>query len=312
MAGPASKPGLILNGEAVSGNSELREELLAAGVEVVFRAIDELAVDIGPRGVRIRETVEGRDLADFRFVQVLTYQRPTATLLNAVADYLATKAVYACNTAGVAAPTKLFKYVRLANRGLSVPSTVYLPPQLLADAYRDLATQLELPFVMKTVTGGRGRMTHIVGSEDAFVERLRDREHARVGFLVQELVPPDGSYFVLVLGGHVSLAMRCRDGGVGDLLARSGWDEADLVDIRRLDQGARETAVQAAAAMDYDIAGVHLVRHWTTGNWRVLDVNPTPPLASGGHITDKVGAYAEYLKRQFANPEQAVGNARRR
>ncbi|MFI1397917.1 RimK family alpha-L-glutamate ligase [Streptomyces sp. NPDC020681] len=304
MARPAPKPALVLNGEGLAEHVDLASELLAVGVEVVFRSIEELAIDIGPGGVRIRETVSGRDLADFGLVQVLAYQRPTATLLNAVADYLAIKGVRAVNVAGIGAPTKLFKYVRLANRGLSIPSTIYLPSRLLPGAFDDLAMQLDLPFVLKTVTGGGGGGTRLVGSEGVFTEALRDADHAR-GFLAQELVPPDGSYFLLVLGGHVPFALQHRSVGGSDLLAKSGWGDATLVDVPRLDPVARETAVQAATSLGYDIAGVRLVRHWTTGQWCVLDVSPNPPIGSGGYTAETVSAYSAYLKRRLTDPNQA-------
>lgn len=307
MARPASKPALVLNGEGLGEDVDLASELLAAGVEVVFRSIEELAIDITPRGVHIRETVSGRDLAEFGLVQVFAYHRPTATLLNALAEYLSARGVRTVNVAGIGAPTKLFKYVRLANRGLSIPSTVYMPLQLLPGAYHDLATQLDLPFVLKSATGGRGGRTSLVGSEEAFTEKLRDAERTR-GFLAQELVPPDGSYFLLVLGGHVSFVLQHRSIGGGDLLAKLGWEDAALIDPQRLDPKARETAVQAATSLGYDIAGVHLVRHWTTGQWCVLDVSPNPPIGSGGYTADKVSAYSAYLKRRLTDPHQADAN----
>ena len=209
--------------------------MLGADVDVVFRDIDEIAIDIGPGCVRIWETVDGRDLRDFGLVQVLAYHRPTASLLNAVADYAAANGVRAVNIAGIGAPTKLFKYVRLASRGLSVPLTIYRPARLLTDGYEDMASHLDLPFVLKTVTGGSGRLTSLVGNERAFGRRLGDVEHARVGFLAQEFVPPDGTFLLaaaspdvpeaplaLVLpalgAGVAAVAMtvrRRRRGGVG-------------------------------------------------------------------------------------------------
>ncbi|MER7694628.1 hypothetical protein [Streptomyces sp. NPDC097610] len=301
MARPVSKPALLLNSEELGEHIDFASELYAAGVDVVFCNIEELAIDIGPGGARIRETVSGRDLADFGLVQVLAYPRPTATLLNAVADYLAANGVRAVNATGVGVPTRLFKYVRLANRGMSVPSTVYLPPRLPLDAYHDLALRLDLPFVLKTVTGG-GKDS-IVGNEGAFTEKLQGAGNAR-GFLAQELVPPDGSYFLLVLGGCVSFALQHRSIDGGDLLEMSGWEEATLVEPQSLDPMARATAVQAATSLDYDIAGVHLVRHWTTGQWCVVDVSPNPPIGRGGHIADKVSAYSAYLKGRLADPHQ--------
>jgi hypothetical protein len=69
--------------------------------------------------------------------------------INAVADHVAAQSVDAVNVAGIGAPTKQFKYVRLATHGLSILSTLYLPPRLLADAYPDLGGRLDLPLVMK-------------------------------------------------------------------------------------------------------------------------------------------------------------------
>lgn len=306
MVRPVSKPALVLNGEGLGELADFASELLAAGVEVVFRSIEEIAIYIDPEGVRIRETVNGRDLADFGLVQVFAYHRPTATLLNALEDYLTAKGVRTVNVAGIGAPTKLFKYVRLANRGLSIPSTVYLPPRLLPGTYHDLAARLDLPFVMKPVTGGRGK-TRLVSSEGAFTEELQDTANVR-GFLAQELVPPDGSYFLLVLGGHVAFALQHRSIDGGDLLEKTNWEDAALVDPQRLDPEAQETAVRAATSLGYDIAGVHLVRHWTTGQWCVLDVSPNPPIGSGGYTAGKVSAYSAYLKRRLTDPHQTDAN----
>jgi glutathione synthase/RimK-type ligase-like ATP-grasp enzyme len=296
--GSAAVPALIINGEGLLQAQEHLADDLLDGMQVVFRDIDDLAVHIGPSGVRVHETVDGRDLADFGLVQLLGYQRPTGTLLSAVGDYLASRGVRTVNVTGIGAPTKLYKYVRMANRGLSLPSTVYLPPWLLGSSYAALVAQLDLPFVLKTVTGGKGRMTSLVTGEDVFMQCLRNSAHARLGFLAQELVPPDDSLLVLVLGGHALLASQHHP-DAGAPLARCDWLDASLCDLDRLDETARETAERAAASLEYDIAGVHVIRHWTTRQWRVLDVNPNPPLASGRHATDKVRAYSEYLKRRL-------------
>jgi glutathione synthase/RimK-type ligase-like ATP-grasp enzyme len=310
MVRPVWRPVLVLNGQGLGEHAAFAAELLAAGVEVIFRGIDEVAVDIGPGGARIRETVGGRDLADFGSVQVLSHPRPTATLLNALADYLVTRGIHTVNVAGIGAPTKLFKYVRLADRGLPLPSTVYLPPRLLVDSYPDLAAKLDLPFVLKTVTGGARGRTYVVTSEDAFVEKLRDERHARLCFLAQEFVPPGGSYFLLVMGGRVSLALRARGGKDADVLDRPDWQDATLVDPGGLETAVRDTAAQAAASLEYDIAGVRLVRHWTTGQWRVLDISPSPAISSGAYVADKVSAYSSYLRERLAHLDEVNAAAR--
>lgn len=44
----ASKPALVLNAEGLGEHIDFASELLAAGVEVVFRSIEEIAIYIGP------------------------------------------------------------------------------------------------------------------------------------------------------------------------------------------------------------------------------------------------------------------------
>lgn len=300
MARSGSRPALIVNGRDLHGSTGPASEFHSADVEVIFRDIDELAIEIGPGGVRIWETEEGRDLRDFGLVQVAAYQRPTAVLVGAVADYLTTVGVHAVNITGIGAPTKVFKYVRLANRGLTIPATLYLPPRLMVDSYDELAERLDLPFVLKTASGAGGRLTTLVSTESAFTQRLQDATHARAGFLAQELVASDGSYYLFVLGGQVSLAIWSGSGD--DVLAQSSWERGTLVHPQELEHAAKETAIQAAAALEYDIAGVRLVKHWTTGKWCVLNVNPSPSISGGEYAAAKMGAYIDYLNRRLARP----------
>ena len=300
MLQQSSRPVLLLNSERLSGHENLTSALLSSGIPVDFRGIDEIAVDISSRGVRIYETVNQCDLRDYALVQVLSYPRPTTVLSNSIADYLDSYDVRAVGMAGIGAPTKLFKYVRLANQGLPVPSTTYRSPRLLVKSYPDLVEQLDVPFVLKTVSGGGGRATSLISTEMELIERVQDAENSQSGFLAQEFVPPDGSYFLLVLGGRVSLALQ-RDGIGANLLG--DHMETELVDSRKVDQLVEETALAAAASLGYEVAGVHLVRHWTTGRWCVLDVDPNPPICSGKFAADKVGALSAYLRRHLiSNP----------
>jgi hypothetical protein len=301
MSSPATGAALVLNCDGLARNAALVNSLAADGVDVTFRSIDQLSFEAGPDGVCVRETVAGRDLADFGLVQVMAYQRPTSMLLNAVADYLAVRLIHAVSFTGLSVPTKLFKYVRLANRGVRVPSTIYLPPQTLAHSFGVLAERLDLPFVMKTVTGGGGRMTSLVNDETDLARRLRDDEHARLGFLAQELVPPDGCYSLMVLGGTVAYAARNAEPARYTVLQRPCWLAEEAIEPETVDPAAVAVSVRAAAALDYDVAGVRVVRHWTDSGWRVLDICPNPPIDTGRSRDVKADAYRAYLKRRLTS-----------
>jgi glutathione synthase/RimK-type ligase-like ATP-grasp enzyme len=286
---------LILNGAELAGAGN---ELGAGDFEVVFRRIDELAFTIEAGAVGVHETATGRDLADFAFVQVASFPHPTGTLLNAVAAYLRDQGVDAVNADGIGAPTRLLQYVRFAQAGMPVPASRYLPPRLLKTAYPDLADQLGLPFILTPMRGGTGRRDLLVSDEPGFAKLLRPAGHAH--FLAREFVPADATYHLLVLGQEVPVVMRQGIRlGESALPSFPQGAQASLIDAAIFSPAARSLAVQAASLMGLDVAGVQIVRHWTTGEWYVLATSAAPPFGAGAFAPDKVSAYTAYLQRKL-------------
>ncbi len=309
---PADRPGsrsdsparpqsaLVLNGEKLLGPDGDPGGLCLDGFETVFRSIDELAFTVETGQVRVCETVDGRDLADFGLVQVAAFPRPTATLLNAVAAYLGNKGVPAVNAEGVGAPTKLLQYVRFAQAGLPVPATWYIPPQLIREAYPDLAGAFGLPFLLSALSGSGDGHDILITTPGDFAEQLPSvLGHRRVMFLAQELIPSDSIFYLLILGDEAPIVIRHP--GIGSARLRGAQQDGQmaLIDPATFDPGARRLAVQAASLMGFDIAGVNLVQHCTTGQWYVLDASATPAISAGVFAPDKLGAYSTYLKRRL-------------
>jgi glutathione synthase/RimK-type ligase-like ATP-grasp enzyme len=271
----------------------------AGRFEAVFRSIEELAFTIGPGSVGVRETVSGRDLAGFGLVQVAAFPRPTGTLLNAVAAYLRHHGVPAVNADGVGAPTRLLQYVEFALAGLPVPATRYLPSRLLADSFPDLSDQLELPFVLTALRGSSGDRDFLVRDEAGFTRRLGGLDRGRVMLLAHEFIPYDVTCHFLVLGDQTPVVLQ-RGGSVAACLSGAGSaGPAELIDPAACDPAARRIAVQAASLMGFDVAGIEVARHWTTGQWYVLDASPSPEISAGRFAADKVRAYTAYLTNKL-------------
>jgi glutathione synthase/RimK-type ligase-like ATP-grasp enzyme len=292
---------LILNGEGLQLTADSHEPFVS-GVETVFRQIDDIAFEVGGgRGARVYETIDGRDLADFGLVQVVTYPRPTGTLLNAITDYLRHHQVRAVNTAGVSAPNKLHQYLRFAQAGLAVPKTAYLPRRLLVQSYPDMVDRLGLPFVLKSISASGGKFNYLVGNEPDFASILRDPDHCAVHFLAQEFIPNDTTFRLLVLGHDHQLVMRQTSIGASYLENTVTGGRAELVDPGELAASARRLATRAALLIGCDIAAVNLIQHWTTGEWYILDANPTPAIATGAFVAEKLDAYSSYLRRRLTS-----------
>jgi hypothetical protein len=120
---PPAEPVLLLEGGDLSTSTEFLEQLHRQGKDVAFRSIEDIVIRLNNGAVRMTDAVSGRDLSGFASVHMLSYPRGAAVLLNAIADYLHVQNVQAVNVTGLDAPTKLYKYVRLANRGVPVPET---------------------------------------------------------------------------------------------------------------------------------------------------------------------------------------------
>jgi glutathione synthase/RimK-type ligase-like ATP-grasp enzyme len=295
---PAPRPPsvLIINGQALETATGWPGH---EGVDAVFRTADQLAFTIETDQVRIRETVEGRDLASFGLVQCAGYPRPTASMINAIADYLRHHRVLAVNMAGIGAPTRLFQYVRFAQAGLPVPKTAYVAPRVLVDSFPELAQQLDLPFMLKALGASGGRYNFLVRNEREFHCHLRDPAHLGVSFLAQQFIPNDTTYRLLVLGGEVGLVMR-RNWAAGTHLNDSEQGCATfLVDPDELDASAKQSAIEAARLIGSEVAGVNLIQHWVTQLWYVLDANPNPAMTTGPFVDDKLAAYHTYLRRRL-------------
>ena len=84
------------------------------------------------------------------------------------------------------------------------------------------------------------------------------------------------------MGGDVKLVLR-RSWAPGSHLTNTeqGGDSI-LVESADLSPSVRRLAVESAAVLDYEIAGINLIQHWATGSWHVIDVNATPAITTGG------------------------------
>lgn len=116
------------------------------------------------------------------------------------------------------------------------------------------------------------------------IERFEDTQayrawanSSRVYFpaLVQEWIPNDADYRVLIVGGRiVATVKRTREGGILNNPTRNVAQE-----IVELPSGALMLAQRAAQASGLEIAGVDLIQHKETGEWYVLEVNQSPDLS---------------------------------
>ncbi|MEF9915425.1 hypothetical protein RJT17_35495 [Streptomyces sp. P5-A9] len=292
---------LVINGEAFQPEHAASAGLnLGDEFKTYFCGIEDIAFSVESGRTLVYETVGGRNLAEFGLVQIASYPRPTATLLSSIAAYLKHQQRPIVNAATISAPTKLYQLMLLAQDNLPVPATFYLPRQLLKGSFADLADRLGLPFVLKAMNAGGGRLNFLIETEIDFLRYVEDPAHTKVAFLAQQFIPNNGTFRCLVFGRDVPVIMhRCStDGSHLSNTEQSG--HATLFDVETFETDVLGMAVRAVELLGCEIAGVNLVQDRHTRVWHVLEVSSSPAIGTGAFADQKTRAYSAYLRSKLS------------
>jgi glutathione synthase/RimK-type ligase-like ATP-grasp enzyme len=155
---------------------------------------------------------------------------------------------------------------------------------------------LMMPVVVKGTTASKGDDNHLVQSRDELAALTLD-ETSR--YIMQEAIPNDCDYRVLVLGGEVKLIIRrTRVNQDSHLNNTAQGAKADVVEAGSVPGPIIETALAAAIALGRtDVAGVDILIDKDTNDLYVLEVNKTPHLSLGSPdvIETKLRSLFDYL-----------------
>ena len=183
----------------------------------------------------------------------------------------------------------------LARDGVPVPESRYAGNERnLAAAVRDLGP---MPIVVKTAQGRQGRGVFLA-ENPAEVPALLGEHPPELGggMVLQEYIPPVDrlrDIRILVVGGRVVSAMGLRPRG-GDF--RANVHLRGRAERLRLSAAMERIALDAAAALGLDIAGVDVI-HKKDDALLVVDVNYSPGFkglegCTGDDVASRIIAFA--------------------
>lgn len=211
--------------------------------------------------------VAGRDVAEFDLVYV-----------RSVGDYHEEMTILAeyCKIHGVKflertlvegnvdRDHKSFEALKLLEAGLGYPKSFF---GSAAQTLEYLRQNTIWPVVIKDTEGRRGRGAYLV-RDLATVEKIY-LGRSRRNYVVQEYIENDGEYRVWVVGGKLIGAMHrpVRVGGF-ELVGMMGSSKKIT-----LDKDMEMLAIQAAEALQIDVAGIDMVLQSRTHIPYVLEVN---------------------------------------
>lgn len=279
-----------------------------SNAEYVGADYEDLLFSFDGRQLTVTDTVSGTDIADYDAIFLIGWFKTKRLddVARAVAHYAYAHSVPFVNSEAYYGRsfTKLSQCVIAALNGITVtPFLFSLDQQILLEEVqkRDVAT----PYIAKAIAASRGKDNYLITAHDELAKVIAEPSDTPLCFIVQEFVPNDGDYRILVMGGKVRLVIHRQAQEGSHLNNTSQGGKATLVDTTELPQDVLDSAVKVAELFKRELTGVDMIRHRENGSFYFLEANNMPQLSTGSFVTQKLEMLSEYMN------ELAEGSATR-
>ena len=275
----------------------LADEQSKYGLRFFQGSLKDLHIEVKNGELLATDSLTGRPLDSFDSVVFEMWLKAPQQAL-AAAIYLDRTSVPMSTREplGVLCDTKVSEIVTMSGNGIPLPHT-------FTSSSREIKTKFvkvpifEYPFIAKAADTFGGKMNYLVKNYDGLVKALD--AHPEQAFILQEYIPNDCDYRVLVMGGKIRLVMRrIRDSKSGSHLNNtSAGADSEFVQIDSLSSKMQISVLKAAKVTRRSgFAGVDLIINKITGDHYILEVNDQPAIQVGSSPEIKIPAYMDYIK----------------
>lgn len=185
---------------------------------------------------------------------------------------------------------KLTQYVNLHYADIPIPRTIMGHGAAAAAMYE--ARGFGYPMIAKAAGGTRGQNNFLIQSASELRKLLASQELA---FVLQEFIPNQGDYRVLVTGDTVRFVLHRRSASDSHLNNTSQGGIPMRVEIAQVDPEVINLSVRAAQYFSRDFAGVDIVQASDTGKFYCFEVNRSPQIEHTMFEADKAQVLADFL-----------------
>ncbi len=240
------------------------------------------------------------DVASFDSVFLIGWfqLRMTEDVVLSLSMYLEHNGVNVLNSEALhtRSKSKLSQYVAAALNDISITPFVFsMSPAVLSGAISD-RWQSGYPVIMKGVQASRGDDNYLVENEADAIGYANTMEKTRSPwFVVQEFIPNEGDYRILVMGDKVTGVIHRQSVSDSHLNNTSKGGRAELTDSSILPQEVIDQSVKLAQLLHREVTGVDMIRHTGTGKFYLLEINNMPQLSTGSYVSEKIKRLDSYF-----------------
>lgn len=267
------------------------------GLKLYQGSLKDLQIEIINNQLKVTDSLTGRDIKTFDAVYFELWLKSSQQAL-AAASYLKQHNIpfISKETLNTLCYTKIGELARMAGGDVPLPRTFMSSHAEILRCFKD-NPPFTYPFIAKAADTFGGKMNYLVKNYQELEAALI--ENKEQFFVLQEFIPNDCDYRILVMGGKIRLVM-CRsrgDNADSHVNNTSAGGEGEFVPINTLSPKMQQDAILAAKkTMRDDFSGVDLIVDKNTGKHYILEINEAPAIQMGASPEVKIPVMLDFLK----------------
>jgi glutathione synthase/RimK-type ligase-like ATP-grasp enzyme len=267
------------------------------GLRLFQGSLKDLHIEVKDNELFVTESSTGRSLDSFDVVDLEMWLKAPQQALAAT-TYLDRHNIPMTTREplGVLCDTKVSEIVTMSGNRIPLPHTFTSSSREIKKIFKH-TPKFKYPFIAKAADTFGGKMNYLVKSYAELVQALDTNPEQT--FILQEFIPNDCDYRVLVMGGKVRLVMRrFRDKNTETHLNNtSAGADSEFLPVETLSLDMQGSVLAAANVTGRSgFAGVDLIVDKKTGKHYILEVNDQPAIQVGSSPEVKIPAYMNYIK----------------
>ena len=192
--------------------------------------------------------------------------------------------------------SKLSQYVAAVINQVSVTPFMFCKNSTLFQSYVDRWSG-GYPVIAKGVLANKGNDNYKLADKTELSNILsNDAQDEGPWFIVQKFVPNNGDYRVIITGEEIKLVIHRRSVSESHLNNTSKGGEAAIVALSELPMKVQNECLRLSKALKREVAGVDMIKHSSTGEFYLLEINNMPQLATGAFVSEKMNMIDDYFK----------------
>lgn len=262
------------------------------GLEAEWAYLEDLLYYVDNDRLELVNTQSGTKIEDYNVVYFRYWGQAQGHAI-AAANICRIKGVPFIDTEvyRVGSQNKITQYINLHETKVAIPRTLVGLGGVLSKHYKEY--EFDFPFIMKSKGGTRGQSNFLVKSKEQLDKIIADDPEDT--FILQEFLPNDGDYRVVVFGDEVKLIIERLAVEGSHLNNTSQGGSARIVPLDTLPESVHYDCVRAAKFYGRQIAGVDIVQSNTDGKYYCFEVNRAPQIEHASFEKEKAKLLAEFL-----------------